>query len=37
MKENPVEFFVEVAPVVDLVPDTDADFEAALGIRYYFK
>ena len=36
MKGDPVEFFMELAPVVDLVPDTDADFEAAFGIRFYF-
>ena len=36
MKGDPVEFFMELAPVVDLVPDTDADFDAAFGIRFYF-
>lgn len=37
MKENPLEVFMELAPVIDLVPDTDADFEAAIGIRFYFR
>lgn len=37
MKENPLELFMEFAPVVDLVPDTEGDFEAAFGIRFYFR
>ncbi len=28
--------FVELYPVVDIVPETDADFEGGLGFRFYF-
>ncbi|MFO7949409.1 MAG: hypothetical protein R6U36_03470, partial [Candidatus Fermentibacteraceae bacterium] len=34
-EEAPVEIFLEVVPVVDLVPDTDLDMDAALGARIY--
>jgi hypothetical protein len=33
----PVEFFAEIVPILDIVPDTDADMNAAIGARYYFK
>jgi len=35
--DTPLDIFVEVVPVLDLVPDTDLDFNAAVGIRYLFK
>ena len=28
--------FFEVAPIVNVVPDTDVDVNAALGVRYFF-
>lgn len=28
--------FVELYPVVDIIPETDADFEGGLGFRFYF-
>lgn len=34
-EEAPVEIFLEVVPVVELVPDTDLDMDAALGARVY--
>jgi hypothetical protein len=34
-EEAPVEIFLEVVPVVDLVPETDMDMDAALGARVY--
>lgn len=34
---EPVEFFAELVPILDIVPDTDADLNAAIGARYYFK
>lgn len=37
MAEAPVEFFAELVPVLDVVPDTDADLNAAIGARYYFR
>jgi hypothetical protein len=33
----PVEFFAELVPILDIAPDTDADLNAAIGARYYFK
>lgn len=30
------DIFVEVVPILDLVPDTDFDLNAALGARYFF-
>lgn len=34
--DAPVGFFFEVVPIVDFLPDTDADANGAIGIRYYF-
>jgi hypothetical protein len=33
----PIEFFAEVVPVVRFAPDTDADLDGGVGLRYYFK
>ncbi|MFA7329484.1 MAG: hypothetical protein WC326_00270 [Candidatus Delongbacteria bacterium] len=33
----PVDFFLEVAPVVNLVPDTDLDVEGGIGVRFWFR
>lgn len=33
----PLDFFVEIAPILDVAPDTDLDLSAALGLRYYFR
>lgn len=32
----PIELFLEVAPILDVIPDTDVEFNGGLGIRYYF-
>ena len=32
----PFDAFVELVPVLDLAPDTDFDFEAAIGGRFWF-
>lgn len=34
--DAPLDLFVEIAPIVDLIPDTDANGDGAIGIRYYF-
>ncbi len=34
---EPIELFVEVAPVLDFTPKTDASFNWALGVRFYFN
>ena len=32
----PIDMFVEVVPMLDIVPDTDFDINAAFGVRFYF-
>jgi hypothetical protein len=34
-EKSPLELFFEVVPIVDLAPETELDFNAGLGIRYY--
>lgn len=34
--ETPVELFFEIAPIVLLAPETDAELNGGLGARYYF-
>ncbi|MEW6050597.1 MAG: hypothetical protein AB1644_05990 [Candidatus Zixiibacteriota bacterium] len=33
----PLDAFIEVAPVLDVVPETEMDFEAGIGMRFYFR
>ncbi|MCH8569149.1 MAG: DUF3996 domain-containing protein [Balneolales bacterium] len=33
---DPVELFIEVAPILDLMPGTDFSANGGFGIRYYF-
>lgn len=33
----PLEFFLEIAPVMDLAPETDLDIEFGIGARFYFR
>ncbi|MHC1736755.1 MAG: hypothetical protein AB9882_01945 [Ignavibacteriaceae bacterium] len=35
-RKLPIDVFLEVAPVLRLVPATDFDIDAGLGARYYF-
>jgi hypothetical protein len=34
--DAPLDIFIEVAPVLDLVPDTHLNFNGGIGIRYFF-
>ena len=34
--EAPLEFFLEVAPVLNLIPYTDGVADGGIGVRYYF-
>ncbi|MFQ5608329.1 MAG: hypothetical protein ACE5GA_10310 [Candidatus Zixiibacteriota bacterium] len=34
---SPLDLFAEIAPVLDLAPSTVIKFNAAIGIRYFFK
>jgi hypothetical protein len=35
-EKTPVELFLEVVPMLDLVPSTDVSMAGAVGFRYYF-
>jgi len=35
--EAPFDLFAEIAPILDLTPDTDLEINAAVGVRFYFK
>jgi hypothetical protein len=34
--DAPPGVFIEIVPILDLIPDTEIDYNAAIGIRYYF-
>lgn len=36
MEDAPLDFFLELVPLLDLVPDTDFNFNAAIGVRFFF-
>lgn len=33
----PVDVFAEIAPVLDVAPDTEFDINGGVGVRYYFR
>jgi hypothetical protein len=33
---TPLDIFLEIVPLLDLVPDVDLDINGAIGIRYFF-
>jgi hypothetical protein len=35
-KKQPIDIFIEAVPVLELIPDTGLNFDAAIGARYYF-
>jgi hypothetical protein len=35
--DAPFDIFVEVAPIVDVAPHVDLNFEVAVGLRFYLK
>ena len=37
LNSEPIEFFGELVPMMDVVPDTKFDFGGAIGIRYYSR
>lgn len=36
LENNPFSFFFEVAPIVDFLPETEADVNGGIGVRYIF-
>lgn len=34
--KHPFDIFAEIAPVLDLVPETDFSLDAGVGVRFYF-
>ena len=36
LESNPFGFFFEVAPIVDFLPETEADVNGGIGVRYIF-
>jgi hypothetical protein len=34
--DAPVDIFIEVAPMLELTPDTDFDMNGGVGVRYFF-
>jgi hypothetical protein len=34
---SPVDLFFEIAPVLDIVPETEMDLEGGVGMRFYFR
>lgn len=36
IRDDPIDFFFELVPVFDLVPETRFDLEGGIGVRYYF-
>jgi len=34
---DPLDIFLELVPILDLAPDIEFDFNAGIGIRYYFN
>lgn len=35
-EDSPIGLFLEIAPIVNIIPETDFDLDSSLGIRYYF-
>jgi len=35
-RETPVDIFIEAAPILDIIPETDFSFNGGVGVRYFF-
>ena len=35
--KDPIDVFLEIAPIIDLLPSTELSFNSGIGIRYFFK
>ena len=36
-ERNPIELYFEIAPIFQIHPDTDTEFDILLGVRFYFN
>ena len=36
-RNTPIDVFIEVAPLLDIIPETDFDINGGIGVRYFFK
>jgi hypothetical protein len=36
-RNSPVDVFLEIAPLLDIIPETDFSFNGGIGVRYYFQ
>lgn len=36
-RNQPLDIFFEIVPVLDLTPETDFDINASVGVRFFFK
>ena len=36
LESAPLGFFIEIAPIIDIIPSTEADGSSGIGVRYYF-
>lgn len=37
LPKTPIGLFLELVPVLEVAPDTDLDWDAALGLRFFFR
>lgn len=36
-KNAPIDVFIEIAPLLDIIPETDFSFNGGLGVRFFFN
>jgi hypothetical protein len=36
-RNAPIDVFIEVAPLLDIIPETDFSFNGGIGVRYFFN
>lgn len=37
LRETPIDIFFEIVPLLELTPETELNFNASIGVRYFFK
>jgi hypothetical protein len=37
LKQAPIDFFLELAPILDLIPETSLSMNGGIGVRYFFE